>query len=185
MTKYFLQLGCASMVLPSLAVAQVAPPGFNKPVAATPTVQPAVAPAVVASSAATPVIVAPTSGVLRAGTPVALTMAEPLTTKGKQLRVGQRFQLQVAENVSVGGQVVIPIGSPATGEVTTVRNKGMWGKSGGINARLLFVRVNGQQIRLTGQMDDKGKTGTAGVVGAVAFVPCDGHERGHSAWRPG
>ena len=114
------------------------------------------------------------TGVLRAGTPVALKMSEQLTTKGKNLRVGQRFQLQVAEPVTVNGQVVIPAGSPATGEVTTVRNKGMWGKSGGINARLLFVRANGQQIRLTGQIDDKGKTGTAGVVGAIAFVPVAG-----------
>lgn len=82
--------------------------------------------------------------------------------------------LEVAEDVSVGGQVVIPIGSPVTGEVTHVRNKGMWGKSGGINARVLFVRANGHQIRLSGQIDDKGKTGTAGVVGAVAFVPVAG-----------
>ena len=117
---------------------------------------------------------APGAGVLRAGTPIALKMAEGLTTKGKNLRVGQRFQLEVAEPVLLNGQVVIPAGSPATGEVTTVRNKGMWGKSGGINARLLSVRANGQQIRLTGQLDDKGKTGTAGVVGAIAFVPLAG-----------
>jgi hypothetical protein len=101
-------------------------------------------------------------------------MREELTTKGKNLRVGYRFQLEVAEPISVNGQVVIPAGSPATGEVTTVRNKGMWGKSGGINARVLWVRANGQQIRLTGQLDDKGKTGTAGVVGAVALVPIAG-----------
>lgn len=36
------------------------------------------------------------------------------------------------------------------------------------------VRVNGRQIRLTGQFDDKGVTGTAAVVGAVALVPLAG-----------
>jgi hypothetical protein len=61
-----------------------------------------------------------------------------------------------------------------TGEVTDVRNKGMWGKSGRINARVLYTQVNGRQIRLSGMVDDKGKTGTAGVVGAVAFVPVAG-----------
>ena len=134
-----------------------------------------------APAAAQPVATAPAlvvgaqnSAMLRAGTPVALKVREELTTKGKNLRVGQRFQLEVAEPVTVNGQVVIPAGSPATGEVTQVRNKGMWGKSGGINARVLYVRANGQQIRLTGQVDDKGKTGTAGVVGAVAFVPVAG-----------
>ncbi len=112
--------------------------------------------------------------VLRAGTPIALRMREGLTTKGKDLRVGYRFQMEVAEPVTVNGIMVIPAGSPATGEVTDVRNKGMWGKSGKINARAIFVRANGRQIRLTGQTDDKGVTGTAAVVGAVALLPVAG-----------
>jgi len=115
-----------------------------------------------------------TAATLRSGTPVPLRMSEALTTEGKKLRVGQRFQMEVAEPVTIGGRVVIPAGSPATGEVTDVRNKGMWGKSGGINARVLFVRVDGRQIRLTGQTDDKGVTGTAGVVGALVVVPIAG-----------
>ncbi|WP_443216132.1 hypothetical protein [Sphingobium sp. YBL2] len=101
-------------------------------------------------------------------------MEEPLTTEGKKLRVGQHFRLSVIEPVSVGGQVVIPVGSPAVGEITEVRNKGMWGKSGHLTASLLNVSVNGRQIRLTGTFDDKGVTGTAGVVAAVAFVPVVG-----------
>ncbi len=114
------------------------------------------------------------TGVLRAGTGVALRMAEPLTTNGKKLKVGQRFQLETTEPVNVGGMTVIPVGSPATGEVTEVRNKGMWGKSGRINARVLYVRANGRQIRMSGQLDDKGTTGTAGVVGAIAVLPVAG-----------
>lgn len=115
-----------------------------------------------------------TENILRAGTPVPLRMREGLTTKGKDLRVGYRFQMEVAEAIVVNGVTVIPAGSPATGEVTDVRNKGMWGKSGKINARPLFVRANGRQIRLTGQMDDKGVTGTAAVVGAVVLLPLAG-----------
>lgn len=126
--------------------------------------------------AAAPIVVggATTASVLRAGTSVTLRTSEALTTEGKKLRVGQRFQLEVAEPVTVNGQVVIPAGSPATAEVTDVRNKGMWGKSGRINARMLYVRANGRQIRLAGQMDDKGTTGTAGVVAAIAFIPIAG-----------
>lgn len=112
--------------------------------------------------------------ILRSGTPVPLKMREMLTTKGKDLRVGHRFQMEVAEPVVVNGVTVIAAGSPAVGEVTDVRNKGMWGKSGKINARPLFVRANGRQIRLTGQMDDKGVTGTAAVVGAVVLLPVAG-----------
>lgn len=117
---------------------------------------------------------APDAAVLRAGTSVPLKMAEGLTTNGKKLKVGQRFQLEVAEPVQVNGVTVIPAGSPATGEVTEVRNKGMWGKSGRINARVLYVRANGRQIRMTGQLDDKGTTGTVGVVGAIAVLPVAG-----------
>lgn len=114
------------------------------------------------------------NNVLRTGTEIQLKMEEPLTTEGKKLRVGQHFRLSVIEPVSVGGQVVIPVGSPAVGEITEVRNKGMWGKSGHLTASLLNVSVNGRQIRLAGTFDDKGVTGTAGVVAAVAFVPVVG-----------
>jgi len=121
------------------------------------------------------VIMAPVqSNVVRAGTPLSLRLSEELTTQKKRLRVGHRFQMEVAEPVLVNGVTVIPAGSPATGEVTQIRNKGMWGKSGYIGAQAVFVRVNGRQIRLTGQFDDKGVTGTAGVVGAVVFVPVAG-----------
>ncbi|AXK44159.1 hypothetical protein DVR09_16100 (plasmid) [Erythrobacter aureus] len=101
-------------------------------------------------------------------------MLEEVTTKKKRARVGQRFRMEVASDVIVDGITVIPAGSLGEGEITSVRNKGMWGKSGHLEARVLFVRVNGRQIRLAGTFDDKGKTGTAGVVGAVAFVPVAG-----------
>jgi hypothetical protein len=144
-----------------------------------------------AQSASQPILAgAPTPNVLRAGTAVPLKMAEALTTKGKKLRVGYRFMLEIAEPVTVNGQIVIPAGSPVTGEVTDVRNKGMWGKSGHINARVLFVRANGRQIRMTGQLDDKGVTGTAGVVARDRVRPDrrvlhHRHQRPDSARRTG
>lgn len=115
-----------------------------------------------------------TNAVLRAGTPITLRILEEVTTKEKVARVGQRIKMEVAAPVELNGVVVIPAGSPAEGEVTSVRNKGMWGKSGRLEARALYARVNGRQIRLTGGFDDKGVTGTAGVVGAIAFVPVAG-----------
>lgn len=130
-----------------------------------------------AAPAAVPQAIAPvatTNAVLRAGTPIQLRLMEEITTQKKAARVGQRFMLEVAAPVEVNGVVVVPSGTPAWGEITEVRNKGMWGKSGKLTARLLYIRVNGRQIRLTGSFDDKGVTGTAGVVGAVALVPVVG-----------
>ena len=141
------------------------------PVAAQDAVPATAAPAAAPQAASA---AAPTNAVLRAGTAVQLTMLEEVTTEKKSARVGQRFMLEVAAPVEVNGVVVVPAGTPAWAEVTEVRNKGMWGKSGKLTARLLYLRVNGRQIRLTGSFDDKGVTGTAAVVGAVALVPVVG-----------
>jgi hypothetical protein len=132
-------------------------------------------PAAIAPAAPQAVILSsPTESVLRAGTEVPLVMAEGITTNGKKLRVGQRVRLTVGSDVRLGTAVVIPAGSPAEAEITDVRNKGMWGKSGRIEARVLNVRVGDRLIRLSGSFDDKGVTGTAGVVAAVALVPVAG-----------
>ena len=125
----------------------------------------------VAPAAAMPVA-APTvtNAYLRVGTEVRLRLSQELTTKGKRLRVGDRFHLEVSEPVVVQGVVVIPVGSPAMGEITDARNKGMWGKSGHLAARILYVTVNGRQIRLSGAFDDKGVAGGVGAVLVSGFI---------------
>lgn len=112
--------------------------------------------------------------VLRAGAPVPVALSEPLTTKGKKLKVGQKVQLEVAQDVLLNGRVVIPARSPVEGVLTHVRNKGMWGKSGAIQLAIKSVNINGTIIRLKGDMDDRGETGTAGVVGAIVALPVAG-----------
>lgn len=115
-----------------------------------------------------------TDNVLRAGAEVPRRLEETLNSNEKTLREGHRFRMTVANDVLLGGQIVIPAGSPATGEVVDLRRKGMWGKSGRIVARVLNARVGDRLVRLTGSFDDKGITGTAGVVGAIVFVPIAG-----------
>jgi hypothetical protein len=129
---------------------------------------------------------ASTNAVLRVGTEVPLRLSEELTTQGKKLRVGQRFRMETSEPVIVQGVTVIPVGSPAVGEITDVRNKGMWGKSGHLAAHILYVTVNGRQIRLTGTFDDKGVAGGVGaaVVSAVVFLPAGFFMTGTSARVP-
>ena len=133
-------------------------------VAPAPVVQPAAA-------AALPVA-PPVTGnaILRTGTEIPLRLEEELTTQHKQLRVGQRFHLTVSEPVVVNGVTVIPVGTPAEGEITDVRNKGMWGKSGHLAARVLYLTIYGRQIRLSGTFDDKGVAGGWGAAAVSAFV---------------
>ena len=112
--------------------------------------------------------------VLRAGAPVPVALSEALTTKGKSLKVGQRVRLEVAQDVMLNGRLAIPARSPVEGVLTEVRNKGMWGKSGAIRLHIVSVNINGAEIRLTGDMDSRGETGTAGVVGAIVALPIAG-----------
>jgi hypothetical protein len=149
----------------------------------------AVAPqATVQASTPPAVIAAPvtTSALLRVGTEIPLRLSEELTTKGKKLRVGQRFHLETSEPVLVQGVNVIPVGTPAVGEITDVRNKGMWGKSGHLAARILYLTVNGRQIRLSGAFDDKGVAGGVGAVAvsAIVFAPAGFFMTGTSAKVP-
>lgn len=129
---------------------------------------------------------AATSAILRVGTEVPLRLSQELTTKGKKLRVGDRFHLETSEPVMVQGVNVIPVGSPAVGEITDVRNKGMWGKSGHLSGRILYVTVNGRQIRLSGAFDDKGIAGGIGAVAvsAIVFAPAGFFMTGTSAKVP-
>ena len=112
--------------------------------------------------------------VLRAGAPVPVALSELLTTKGKELKVGQRVRLEVAQDVMLNGKLAIPARSPVEGVLTEVRNKGMWGKSGAIRLHIASVSINGTPVRLTGDMDTRGETGTAGVVGAIVAFPIAG-----------
>jgi hypothetical protein len=140
-----------------------------------------------ATVAPTPISAAPvTTALLRVGTEVPLRLSQELTTAGKKLRVGDRFHLETSEPILVQGVNVIPVGSPAVGEITDVRNKGMWGKSGHLGARILYVTVNGRQIRLSGAFDDKGVAGGVGAVAvsAIVFLPADFFMTGTSARVP-
>ncbi len=150
---------CGLVLAPQIVLAQV---------------QPAIAP-----------ISAPVTNnaILRTGTEVPLRLLEELTTGGKKLRVGQQFRMETSAPVLVQGVIVIPAGSPAMGEITDVRNKGMWGKSGHLTARILHVNVNGRQIRMTGGFDDKGVAGGIGAVAvsAIIFAPAGFFMTGTSA----
>ncbi len=114
------------------------------------------------------------SRILRGGAQVRVRFLHEITTEDKASKVGDRPRMEVAENVTVDGVTVIPQGTPVTGELTAVRNKGMWGKSGKIEGRVLNLSLNGRTIRMSGAFDDKGVTGTAAVVGAVLLIPVVG-----------
>lgn len=131
---------------------------------------PAEAPAAAPAETAAPVGVPTASAThMLAGAEVRMTTRGELSSRTSLL--GDRFELEVTDDVAVNGLVMIPRGSVATGEVTRVRKKGGWGRSGILETRLISVRVGDRQIRLQGAAGDRGRAGTAAVVGAVLLSP--------------
>ena len=106
--------------------------------------------------------------VLRHGTRVPMKTLEPLSSK--RARQGQRFGLEVSEDIRVDGMLVIPRGARGVGEVSRVVVKGVMGKPGKLDVRVMFVEVGGTRIRLDGKARDRGQSGAAPVALAAPLI---------------
>lgn len=111
---------------------------------------------------------------LRDGTQVRLRLLDELSTRFEQK--GQTFELEVIEDVRSEGWLLIPAGSRVVGEVTRSDAKGAFGKSGKLEARILYLKLDGRSVRLSESLGAAGKGGTTGTVlsaiaaGTLAFV---------------
>jgi hypothetical protein len=112
--------------------------------------------------------------VLKQGTPIHLATETEMNSQ--ENRVGDRVDLRVLDAVSLNGHTVIPVGTRAVGEVTLVRKKGMWGKSGRLQFRPLYLALGDRQVAISTRVMTKehGETGTAGVVASIVVMPLAG-----------
>ena len=118
--------------------------------------------------------------VLPKGTLVRLMVTKEVNSRDN--RPGDRFVLRVDEDVRVHGQTLIPTGAKGWGEVVSSEHSGGVGKSGAINARLLYVDLNGRHIDLDGERQSSGSGGTGQVVASVlAFGPLGLLMKGNNA----
>lgn len=129
------------------------------------------APSVVSGSVA--------SVVIPQDTPVELLAPSEVSTA--TATAGLVFKLRVNKPIEVDGKVVVPIGTPAFGQVVSATDSGGLGKSGRMTAKLLSIRLNGTEIPLQGDVSAKGTgAGSAGV--AVLFTGVAGlFHRGNNA----
>jgi hypothetical protein len=112
--------------------------------------------------------------VLKQGTPIHL--ATDAEMNSQENRVGDRIDLRVLDAVSLNGRTVIPVGTRGVGEITLVRKKGMWGKSGRLEFRPLYLVLGDRQVPISTHKNtrEKGETGTAGVVASIVVLPLAG-----------
>ena len=110
--------------------------------------------------------------VLPANTKVQVQMKQEITTKGKSWSEGDRFDMTVIEDVMMNGYVVIPRGSRATGHISWLTDKGMFGKSGKMEIELDYVHAGDRRIPITGSYRQEGEGNTvATVAGVLAAGP--------------
>jgi hypothetical protein len=122
---------------------------------------------------------------LPANTEVLVSMNEELTTKGGKVEVGSKFRLTVVNDVKLGEYIVVPRGTPATGEVTWKTGKGAFGKSGKMEIDLRHIDLNGRVIPITGHYRQEGEGNTVGTVaGVIAAGVFAGFVTGQSALIP-
>ena len=80
------------------------------------------------------------------------------------------FRLTVAYDVKVGGVTVIPMGTPATGEVTWRTGRAVFGKSGKMEVALRPINLDGNRVEVTGEYRQEGEGDTLAAVGAVVLA---------------
>lgn len=107
---------------------------------------------------------------LPANTEVYLTLNQELTTRGDWMTEGRTFDLTVSSDVMLGEYVVIPRGSRASGTVTWMTNRGMFGKSGKFEIEINYVDVSGRRIPVNGHFRQEGEGSTVATVGAVLLL---------------
>ena len=106
---------------------------------------------------------------LESGTAIQFRSLSALTSA--LMAPGDLFELEVVDDVLLNGEPIIPRGSRAVGEMVEVRPKAHWGRSGGILASLVSVRINGRVVPLAGTLHAAGDSvGVGGVSNAGPFL---------------
>jgi hypothetical protein len=102
--------------------------------------------------------------ILGAAVTVTLPTATPVTLETVTLlssevnRRGDPVALRTVDDVIVGDAIVIPKGTVATGQVTLAERKGGFGAAGTLGFELLYLKVDGQVIRLRGDSETRGRS---------------------------
>lgn len=129
---------------------------------------PAVAEAQYTVQWAAPAAVTSATAYFPMGTPLQLTTRTELNTKDNH--AGDRFYLEVAEPLVYCGQVVVPVGSIAVGEVMRAERNGHFGKRGQLDIRLDYVQTPNGPIRLSGRTARQGNGQGVLAIGGALFI---------------
>jgi hypothetical protein len=133
----------------------------------------------VPASTASALVKSPITALLTHDTPVELMAITEVSTA--TARPGTVVRLRVNKPIDLPGHGVIPVGTPAFGEVVTAKDAGGLGKSGTMTARLVRIQFGDAVIPLDGDLSAKGR-GSGSAATAIVFVGVMGlFHRGNNA----
>ncbi len=105
-----------------------------------------------------------------ARTPVIFTLDSAVSSK--TALPGTQFLLKVAQDLKINGQVLIPQGTPATGEVIHAQKASGFGKAGELLVTIRYIDLNGNRIKMRSFRPYQGsnKSGTVMVVSQIPYI---------------
>lgn len=106
--------------------------------------------------------------VLTEGTPIMVRTLYELTSKHAE--VGDQVEMEVTEDVMVGGNVIIPAGAPAYGEVTDAQRNGHVGKSGKLSVDVTYVKLGDHRLRVRGKRATEGQGGGGATIATTVLL---------------
>lgn len=119
-------------------------------------------PTTVEAPASAPLTPQPVVRMLPAGTVVALTPLQEISSK--RVEEGQTYRFQVVNDVIEGDAVVIPRGSIANGVISWKTGRAIGGKSGKFDVMFKSVSVGGREIKLMGTHRQEGRGNSVGAL---------------------
>lgn len=146
----------ASLAVPTGVAAQTAAPVVVQPLMVSPVVavaRPSASDAQAALPANTEIWVSPNAEV-----------------NSKKIKQGDKFDMSVSRDVTLGNYVVIPRGTRAVGQISYRTGKGSFGKSGKMEFEVVEVDLGGRIIPVKGHYRIEGNGNTGATVGAVVAV---------------
>jgi hypothetical protein len=111
------------------------------------------------------------------GTEVKLRFIEPLTSATAV--AGQRFNLELDQDIIVNGNVIARAGAKAVGTVVSAHKRRRMGKAGELNVLIDYLLVGEQRVRLRASSGQEGKGRVGSTVAlTVLFGPLGLLKRG-------
>lgn len=120
-----------------------------------------------------PAITTPTNAVVSTAviplkTPIRFMLDTAISSRTAVL--GSQFQLKVVDDLFINGVVVIPAGTPATGEIIHAQKSSVFGKAGELLLAIRYIDLHGQKIKMRSFQPYQGKDITNAALGASLAV---------------